>query len=306
MSRKITTDIYLSELILKNPSFFSMFDYSETVYVKSSQKIHIKCNEHGYFSTWPKDHMNGLLGCKKCATIQRKKTNIERYGVENIFQRVDIIQQAMYKKHGVSNPGMMSDHVDKMVSTNIKNFGVPYPIQNDDIKNKIRNTNISIYGVPYCNQNSAVTAKMMETKIKNGSFTKSNSSKEATEYIIEYITKKGYDFTQCAFANYDGNIHEWGIYHLGKWVLFDLVVFEPSHRGDKNYIIEILEYHGPFHYTEDICMLRGDDPAYPWKTNKTTIRESVENDKIKYDLAKSLTEIVTIIWSPKYHTKNNT
>lgn len=144
-------------------------------------------------------------------------------------------------------------------------------------------------------QNPAIKQKMMDTKIQNGSFTKSNSSREATKFIQAYIKGKGYNITQCAYADAENELHEWGIYHQGRWRLYDLVVFEKGKRGDKNHIIEVLEYNGPFHYTKQDVKLRGTEKAYPWKSNNTTIAESYRTDKIKKQLAKTLTKHYTII-----------
>lgn len=304
MSRKITTEIYITEVLQKNPHYSLIFDYSDTVYTNSSTKIQINCIQHGLFDTWPKDHRKGLLGCKQCSVEKRKQTNIKKYGVENIFQRTDIIESAMLQKHGVKNPGLMCDHVDKIKKTNLLIFGTEYATQNEDVKLRTKLTNIEKYGFPYVTQNKEICKKMIDTKIRCGSFTKSNSSIEATTFIQTYIKNKNYKLSQCAFADFNAGLFEWGMYHNGKWVLYDLVVFEENFRGNKDHIIEIVEYHGPFHYTEEDLLLRGNDNATPWKSCKLTIKESIQLDNEKQNLALSLTSLFTVIWSGKYHNKN--
>ena len=63
--------------------------------------------------------------------------------------------------------------------------------------------------------------------------------------------------------------------------MFDLTVFKPVRRSDVNHVIEILEYHSPFHYTEKEANKKGTLPATPRKNNKTTIAESFKVDQLK-------------------------
>lgn len=42
------------------------FDYSQTVYVKSSQRVTIRCPDHGLFEQLPRNHLRGS-GCPFCS-----------------------------------------------------------------------------------------------------------------------------------------------------------------------------------------------------------------------------------------------
>ena len=64
---------------------------------------------------------------KECSIISRKKTNIEKYGVESPLQNKEILE--------------------KMKGTNIERYGVQLPLQNKEIKDKIKKTNLDRYGV---------------------------------------------------------------------------------------------------------------------------------------------------------------
>lgn len=295
MAKKMNTEIFLKKLKENHPYLFDINDYSETVYVKGSIKVTVKCKEHGLFQIWPRDHLKGMSGCKMCISLKRRQTNLKKYGVENYFQRVDLIQNALIKKYNVKNPGLLSDHIEKIKSTNMKNYGCEWPTQSPIVKEKMKKTNILRYGVESYLQNKNFAKMMADSKIKNGKFTKSNSSAEATSFIKNYIKDKNYEISQCAFADDDLNLHEWGIYHNGRWILYDLVIFENGHRGDKNHIIEILEYHGPFHYTLNEVEQFGNQKAYPWKSNITTVEESYKRDLEKEVLGKMLTAKYTII-----------
>ena len=85
--------------------------------------------------------------------------------------------------------------------------------------------------------------------------------------------------------------------------MFDLTVFEDGHRGDINFIIEVLEFHGPFHYTEKEVTEKGHLPSTPWKNCKVTIQDSYNNDQSK---KKFLTErnIPLIEIKPDHYWKN--
>lgn len=162
-----------------------------------------------------------------------------------------------------------------------------------------KKTNLEKYGVDYPMQNPIISKKSVKNKIANGGFTKSNSSAEATNFIKNYIKQNNYELEQCAFADEYLGLHEWGIYHNGRWILYDLVVFEKGFRGNKDKIIEILEYHGPFHYSAKEVEQKGNNRAYPWKSNKTTIKESYQRDLEKEILGKTMTQKYIVIHTRK-------
>lgn len=299
MPKQLDTKIFLERVQAKHPEMFSRYDYSKTVYINSGTKVTVSCLEHGDFEIWPGDHVKGMSGCKHCISKKRKETNLQRYGTEQFFSRNDLIQSAMLQKHGVRNPGLLPDHIQKSKATNLKRYGVEWGANAPKVVEQRIKTNLERYGVDIVSKNPVIAQKSVRTKIGNGGFTKSNSSLEATIFIRKYISAKGYQIDQVAYADSDLHLHEWGIYHNGRWILYDLVVFERGHRGDKSKIIEILEYHGPFHYSQQDASDRGENRAYPWKSNNTTIKESYEQDMMKEQLAKSLTENYLIVSNNK-------
>lgn len=287
---------FIKRVQLRQPNFFAYYDYSEAELNRSNGKIKLKCPAHGEFWTNRGDHLSGYAGCSECSAEKRKKTLLAKYGVDNFFKRTDLVEKAMLKKHGVKNPGLLPDHVAKIQETSQQRYGILWANQTDVSKAHRKKTNLEKFGHEYPMQNTTVSKKMVATKIKTGGFTKSNSSKQATSYIKSYIESKHYDLSQCAFASAEDGLYEWGIYVSGRWLLFDLVVFEKGHRGNKEKILEILEFHGPFHYNEIDVQLRGNDAAYPWKTNRTTIMESYMRDKEKEAAALLLTDKFTTVW----------
>jgi len=242
------------------------------------------------------------------ASKKRQITNIVKYGHANAFHNAEVQdkqKRTMIARLGVDNPSKSEIVKSKKRDTCRKNYGVDNPGQSFEIAERKKQTNIERYGFEYATQNPSIIAKSVSTKIARGGFTKSNSSMAATMFIRKYIESKGYDITQCAYADSEYNLHEWGIYHNNRWVLYDLVVFEQGCRGQRDRILEILEYHGLFHYTEEDAILRGNEKAYPWKTNATTIAESYARDIEKCNLAKILTNTYNVVWESKLPKDNN-
>jgi hypothetical protein len=294
----ISTGQFLEKLATCRKDKASYYDYSKTVYTGNDNKIVITCPIHGDFQQRAGDHKRGH-GCRVCGKEVAKITNLNKYGTENPASSSVIknkIKNRFIEKYGVDNPSKDPIIKQRKKETSLANYGVDTPTKSPEIMKKIMETNMKKYGKPFAIQNKEIAKKATESKILKGGFSKANSSKAATNYIKNYIKEKNYDIDQCAYTDEALNLHEWGIYHNGKWVLYDLVVFEKGYRGDKTKIVEILEYHGPFHYTQEEVISRGDERAFPWKSNRTTIKESYERDLEKEKLGKSLTLNYTIVW----------
>ena len=237
------------------------------------------------------------------AASKRTLTNIKKYGCENVFQNEAIkekIKTTTLNRFGVENISYSDAIKEQKRQTCLKNFGVEYGPQSPIVKEKSINTSLLKFGVPHPMQNEDVKKRMMQSKIENGSFTKSNSSAEATAYFRNYIKEKQYSNEQVAYADSENNLHEWG-YYGDRWYLYDFVAFELGHRGDASKIIEIVEYNGPFHYTEKDVATYPDKKAFPWKNKGMTIKESYEKDMKKEQLARQFTQNYVVIWSKKWH-----
>lgn len=303
---RLTTEIVIQRFEENREDNGKFYDYSQVEYVGSSKKIKIICPLHGEFFQLPKDHIRGHDGCKKCSEEKRKFTNLQKYGTECVLQNEEVkqkIKQTNLDRYGVDNPSLCPEIHQKKIETSLRNFGVEYSTQSEEIREKAKRTNLEKYGVTSPMKIPEIAQKSVETRIKNNCYGISNSSNECRNFIKNYISEKGYDILQCAFSDVENNLYEWGYNVNGRWILYDLVVFEPSHRGNREKIIEILEYHGPFHYTEKDVKERGNEKATPWASSKRTIKESYEIDKLKEEFAKSLTMNYNIIWSNKYHSK---
>lgn len=99
-----------------------------------------------------------------------KKTCLEKYGVENIFQNSAYIQQKFSEKYGenIINPGQVPEIRQKVINTNQLRYGVSCTFQAEEVKEKIKQTNLTRYGVENANQNEYIKAKSRLTRINNG------------------------------------------------------------------------------------------------------------------------------------------
>lgn len=90
MSKKITTE----EFILRSNIIHSYkYDYSNTVYTKSSEKVSIKCKDHGVFEITPNNHLSGK-GCKECGyKLSSKKQSLTK---EEFILRANKVHNRRY------------------------------------------------------------------------------------------------------------------------------------------------------------------------------------------------------------------
>lgn len=102
----------------------------------------------------------------KNRTEKTKKTNIEKYGVENISQSHIIKKKkenTCLTKYGQTTNLKTKDTKDKIKKTNIEKYGVEYGLSNKNIRGKIEKTNIEKYGSKTPLQNQEVKDKIKKT-----------------------------------------------------------------------------------------------------------------------------------------------
>jgi len=118
---------------------------------------------------------------------KRKKTNLEKYGVENPMQSdsiKNILKESYIKKYGVDNPMKLPENVkkikeakkqnfnnenynnrEKAKKSNLERFGFEFPIQNEDILKLRENNYFETYGVKYPQQRDEIKNKTIETNL---------------------------------------------------------------------------------------------------------------------------------------------
>jgi hypothetical protein len=131
------------------------------------------------------DKYNLYCCSPKCAQLKNKITNLERYGVINVFQS-DIIK-------------------NKIIETNLLKYGVSYPSQSSHIRSKIINTLQKNYGVANPMYSKIIKKRLYDTciiKYNSGSYLSSN---EYINYRIKNGTKIP-DFMKSDFKIYQDKV----------------------------------------------------------------------------------------------------
>jgi hypothetical protein len=100
---------------------------------------------------------------------KRKKTNLERYGVENTFQseeKKEKSRKTNIKRYGVENPMQSEEIKERLRQSNLEILGVEYSWQSEDVKEKAKQTNLERYGTEWATQSDIVKEKIKETNIE--------------------------------------------------------------------------------------------------------------------------------------------
>ena len=109
---------------------------------------------------------------KECSRVRygkSKKTNLERYGVENASQSEVIkekIKKTTMKNHGVEHYMHSKELREKAKKTNLERYGVENASQLESVKEKIKKTNIKRYGCENPMQSKVVREKGKKTNIE--------------------------------------------------------------------------------------------------------------------------------------------
>jgi len=188
------------------------YDYSKTIYITNHGKVKIICKLHGHFEVRASSHLTGT-SCKGCAVEKKKhtnnikygdkkanqiqektkKTNLERYDVEYVFQSKefqDKSKKTMFERYGVKSPIQNKDIKNKIKKTNLERYGVEYATQNKEIYNKVKQTNIERYGFGNPTQNKEIQEKIKKTCLDRYGVENPFANKEIQEKIINSIKKK--------------------------------------------------------------------------------------------------------------------
>ena len=178
------------------------------------------------YKRYIKQHTYGLDTCNKCKNIKAKKTCLDKYGVENVFQvnefqekckqtcmerygceyisQTDIwkkeCKKTMIERYGNANAMNVPELKEKQQNSIYEHYGVYNPLQSDEIKEKVFTTNLIKYGYKSALQNKEVKEKQMQTFYQNS--TTPTSSQQLKLYDIikqKYLDAKlNYPFSNCS------------------------------------------------------------------------------------------------------------
>lgn len=115
--------------------------------------------------------------CKSCklklkskiAYEKRKKTTMEKYGVENVFQNNTVknkIKATCTERYGVEYVSQSDNFKNQVKNTNVQNYGVPYLMQSDILREKAKNSCFKKYGVDNVSKSPDIQDKIKQTCIE--------------------------------------------------------------------------------------------------------------------------------------------
>lgn len=119
------------------------YDYSQSIYKHSKQKVIIICSEHGGFLQTPNPHLKGQ-GCPHCAGVARN--DIQSFIEKSV------------KKHGKKYS------YKNVVYKNNREKVVIKCLACDKDFNQVAGDHMQGYGCPYCAQNIQLTQKQFVTR----------------------------------------------------------------------------------------------------------------------------------------------
>lgn len=117
----------------------------------------------------------GSACSEECRQEKIRRTNLERYGVECVFENSEIIEkikETNLKRYGSTTYIHSAQGQEQYVQTSLERFGTTHPLKNDKVKQKLLDTNNRKYGgnSPMCDE--GVKSKAKETVIdRYGGFT---------------------------------------------------------------------------------------------------------------------------------------
>ena len=143
---------------------------------------------------YSKDHSQELLE-------KRTKTNLKKYGVKNVsnIPEVNQFKRDAWKRKSEKE---IQEIVDMRQETLLEKFGVTSPSKNQEIKNKIKKTNLERYGVTTYLNTDSCREKTIESIINNmpeimNKRKKTNLEKYGEEHIFQskdFLEKRKKEF----------------------------------------------------------------------------------------------------------------
>jgi len=101
--------------------------------------------------------------------LKSKRTNLERYGVDNAMKRREIREkskQTFLEKYGVKNASQVEEFKKKRENTNLERYGVKHAMSNPDIMERCLNTWEKNYEEGHPGRESKIKEKKKETCIQ--------------------------------------------------------------------------------------------------------------------------------------------
>jgi very-short-patch-repair endonuclease len=167
----------------------------------SHEKILVKCDNCGNekycqniaYNRYLSNSKDNEYLCYMCNDKNRKRTLLEKYGVDALIKNEDINskrKKTMVEKFGFEHQCQADEIKQKIASTNLERYGVEHPSQSKVFRNKINKTNLEKYG----NINSLINDKTLEktlcTMLEKYGVKYSTQNNEILNKILISVEKK--------------------------------------------------------------------------------------------------------------------
>ena len=172
MGNRITLSVFKERLFDK---FGDLVCVDGDSYVNMITKCRFIDKDYGEFFGIPDNVFRGKNNHSERKKLNRKQTNIERFGVDVPLKNKLILE--------------------KVKQTNLERFGVEFPVQNEEIKEKMKQTNLEKYGTECSLNNDSVRQKRQETWDEKYDGGNPLSDKNVRKGIMNTnIEKYGFDY----------------------------------------------------------------------------------------------------------------
>jgi len=173
-------------------------EYYDKYLKKENEGICLECGKKTKFNRPSKGYSKFCsLKCSANSNYKKekiKKTNLEKYGVEN--------------------PGQNEEIKEKIKKTNIEKYGVKWTSQNKEIREKQKETCLKKYGYKYSFQNREIRNKIIRTRKNN--YLENGYSCSVIKWKYSYFNNKIKNLLNCLNIEFsDDNyidslyIHNW-------------------------------------------------------------------------------------------------
>ena len=178
---------------------------------KSNVKVRYICDKCGEIITirycdYNRRHKEQKDCCNRCKYEKAKKTNLIRYGSENVMGNNSIRERLVetnIKRYGYDSAMKNKDISDKAKKTCMERYGVDNPAKSNIVKEKIIKTDMERYGVKHHLSSKEVIDKRIETNLKRYGVPHVLMSPE----IIEKSRRTLYENGSCPTSKQQIHIH---------------------------------------------------------------------------------------------------
>ena len=289
--------------------------FTKDLMKSSKYKIKVVCDICGkekkiqYNSYFKQHEKQDFDTCQKCKTVKRKKTMLEKYGVEHALQNKKFMKKAkntMLEKYGAENSANSIEIQEKNKKTIREKYGVEYITQSKEFKDTSKKTKKEKYGNEYYNNHNQIKETKKEI-YNNENFNNREKSNETCleKYGVENVSQSDIiknKKKQTSFKNY-GLEHPLKTFEVmeklrntSRWTKIEdredfykyyLLVCKYTLKNKKELINN---WNGNDYYTNEFILenfnLNSNDKNYPTIDHKNSIKYGFDNNITAEELSK--------------------